>query len=435
MLHFNNSYLIPNVRCQGWVCKTNLPSNTAFRGFGGPQGMFAGEHIIRHLAHVLKEDYTKTIERNLFNHSNQTHYNQELINCNVRKCWTDCLQQSDFYKRRIEIDLFNKQNRWRKRGISVVPTTFGIAFTIPFMNQAGALVHIYTDGSVLLTHGGTEMGQGLHTKMIQIASRVFNIPFERIHVSETSTDKIPNTSATAASVGSDINGMAVLNACTILYERLAPYREKYPNEGWNAWILKAYFDRVSLSTTGYYATPNLAYSFETNSGNAFNYYTYGAACSEVEIDCLTGDHQVIRTDIVMDLGSSINPAIDIGQIEGAYMQGYGLFTLEEMVYSSNGMVYSRGPGMYKLPGFADIPGEFNVSLLKGAPNPRAVYSSKAVGEPPLFLASAVFFAIKEAIAAARKDENLSTHFNLLSPATSARIRMGCQDKFTNKVPF
>lgn len=395
--------------------------------------MLVGEHIVRHLAHVLGQDYVDIIQKNIFVHGNKTHYNQELLNCNVERCWTECIQQSDYYKRKSEIETFNKQHRWRKRGISMVPTTFGIAFSIPFMNQAGALAHIYTDGSVLLTHGGTEMGQGLHTKMIQIASRVLDIPFDRIHISETSTDKIPNTSATAASVGSDINGMAVLNACTILKERLAPYQEKYPNEGWNSWIVKAYLDRVSLSAAGFYATPNLGYNFETNSGNPFSYFTYGAACSEVEIDCLTGDHQVIRTDIVMDLGSSINPAIDIGQIEGGYMQGYGLFTLEEMVYSPNGLVYSRGPGMYKLPGFSDIPAEFNVSLIKGAPNPRAVYSSKAVGEPPLFLASAVFFAIKEAITSARKDENLSAHFNLISPATSARIRMACQDKFTKKV--
>lgn len=312
-------------------------------------------------------------------------------------------------------------------------TTFGIAFTALFLNQAGALIHVYVDGSVLISHGGTEMGQGLHTKMIQVASRALQIPIEKIHVAETSTDKVPNTSATAASAGSDLNGMAILDACQKLMKRLLPYREKYPNDSWNTWISKAYFDRISLSATGYYATPNIGYSFETNSGNAFSYFTYGAACSEVEIDCLTGDHQVIRTNIVMDLGESINPAIDIGQIEGGFMQGYGLFTLEEMVYSTSGMVMSRGPGVYKLPGFADIPGEFNVSLLKGASNPRAVYSSKAVGEPPLFLACSIFFAIKEAIASARQDEQLDPKFHLISPATSARIRVACQDKIINQV--
>jgi xanthine dehydrogenase/oxidase len=310
---------------------------------------------------------------------------------------------------------------------------FGIAFTAVFLNQTGALVHIYSDGSVLISHGGTEMGQGLHTKMIQVAATALQIPFEKIHISETATDKVPNTSATAASAGSDLNGEAVLRACNQLSERLAPYRAKYSDENWESWVRRAYFDRVSLSASGFYATPNIGYDFATNSGHPFNYYTYGAACSEVEIDCLTGDHQVIRADIVMDLGSSINPAIDIGQIEGGFMQGYGLFTLEEMIYSPKGQMFSKGPGMYKIPGFADIPGELNVSLLTGAPNPRAVYSSKAVGEPPLFLASSIFFAIKRAIEEARKEENLTEDFDLVSPATSSRIRMACQDRFTNKV--
>jgi len=224
----------------------------------------------------------------------------------------------------------------------------------------------------------------------------------------------------------------VLNACHKILRRLEPYREKYPDDHWNTWVHKAYFDRVSLSATGFYKTPDIGYDIETNEGMAFNYFTYGAACSEVEIDCLTGDHQVIRTDIVMDLGSSLNPAIDIGQVEGGFMQGYGLFTLEEMVYSPTGTVFSRGPGVYKLPGFADIPGEFNVALLKGAPNPRAVYSSKAVGEPPLFLASSIFFAIRDAITEARKEEKLDLNFSLNSPATAARIRMACQDKITDK---
>lgn len=227
--------------------------------------------------------------------------------------------------------------------------------------------------------------------------------------------------------------MAVLQACKTIYDRLAPYREKNPEDGWDKWVNNAYFERVSLSATGFYITPDLGYDFKTNSGLAFNYYTFGSAVSEVEIDCLTGDHQVLRTDIVMDLGSSLNPAIDIGQIEGAFMQGYGLFTMEEMIYSPDGTIFSRGPGAYKIPGFADIPGEINVSLLTGAPNPRAVYSSKAVGEPPLFLASSVFFAIKEAIKAARKDEGIDGHFELVSPATCERIRMACQDSILQKV--
>ncbi|GAB0088992.1 Xanthine dehydrogenase [Sergentomyia squamirostris] len=432
MYHIFNSYYVPNALVKGWVCKTHLPSNTAFRGFGGPQGMFVGEHIIRDIARVVGKDYIEIAEMNMLKTGFRMHYNQEVELCQVDRCWSELLTSSEFAKRREEVKKFNAQHRWRKRGISMVGVQFGISFTSAFLNQAGALVHIYTDGSVLLSHGGTEMGQGLHTKMIQVAASTLGVPFEKIHISETSTDKVPNTSATAASAGSDLNGMAVVNACEILVERLTPYKKTYPDEGWNKWVSRAYMDRVSLSATGFYATPDLGYDFATNTGRPFNYYTFGAGCSEVEIDCLTGDHQVIRTDIVMDLGSSINPAIDIGQIEGAYMQGYGLFTLEEMVYAADGTLLSRGPGAYKLPGFADIPGQFNVSLLSGAPNPKAVYSSKAVGEPPLFSAASVFFAIKEAIADARRHENLDSHFQLTSPATSARIRMACQDKFTTK---
>ena len=432
MFHIQNAYRIPHLRVRGWVCRTNLPSNTAFRGFGGPQGMMAAETMMRHVARTLNRDYVELIELNMYREGDTTHYNQQIEGCNVGKCWSEVLQSADFAKRREAVEKFNEEHRWRKRGIHVVPTMFGIAFTVLHLNQSGALIHVYQDGTVLLTHGGTEMGQGLHTKMIQVAATALGIPFDRIHISETSTDKVPNTSATAASAGSDLNGTAVLNACLTIRERLEPIRKEFPDKDWNFWVSKAYFSRVSLSATGFYATPDLGYDFGTNSGKAFNYYTYGAACSEVEIDCLTGDHQVIRTDVVMDLGSSINPAIDIGQIEGGFMQGYGLFTLEEMVYSPQGQVFSRGPGMYKLPGFADIPGEFNVSLLTGAPNPRAVYSSKAVGEPPLFLASSIFFAIRDAIAAARKEEKLSDDFTLVSPATSSRIRTACQDKFVER---
>lgn len=333
----------------------------------------------------------------------------------------------------MSIDKFNREHRWRKRGIAMVPTKFGIAFTALFLNQAGALIHIYSDGSILLSHGGTEMGQGLHTKMIQVAARALNTDSDYIHIAETATDRVPNTSATAASSGSDLNGMAVMDACEKILKRLKPYKEKYPDDDWKQLVHRAYMDRCSLSATGFHRTPDIGYDINTNQGMAFNYFTYGAACSEVEIDCLTGDHQVIRTDIVMDLGSSLNPAIDVGQIEGGFMQGYGLFTLEEMIYSPTGTVFSRGPGVYKIPGFADIPIEFNVSLLKGAPNPRAVYSSKAVGEPPLFLASSIFFAIKEAIQDARREENLDEYFYLPSPATAARIRMACQDRFTRQV--
>ncbi|XP_043487382.1 xanthine dehydrogenase isoform X2 [Polistes fuscatus] len=434
IFHFDNSYRIPVVHATGYLCKTNLPSNTAFRGFGGPQAMFAAENMIRHIAEFLNVDVLKIAELNMYKEGDVTHYNQPLLHCTISRCWEQCLSSSNYYERVAAVQEFNKHHRYKKKGIAVVPVKFGISFTTLFLNQGGALVHIYTDGSVLVSHGGIEMGQGLHTKMTQVASRVLKVNPDKIHIVETATDKVPNTSATAASCGSDLNGNAVMNACNEIMKRLKPIIDSNPNGTWEDWVKKAYLSRISLSATGFYQTPNIGYSFETNSGNPYNYFTYGVACTEVVIDCLTGDHQILRTDIVMDVGDSLNPAIDIGQIEGAFTQGYGLFVLEELMYSPSGFLYSRGPGAYKLPGFADIPQEFNVSLLKGAPNPRTVYSSKAIGEPPLFLASSVFFAIKEAIKSARKDVNITGHFRLDSPATAARIRTACVDNIIMKIP-
>uniref|UniRef100_A0A8C9G869 Xanthine dehydrogenase/oxidase n=1 Tax=Pavo cristatus TaxID=9049 RepID=A0A8C9G869_PAVCR len=299
---------------------------------------------------------------------------------------------------------------------------------------AGALIHVYTDGSVLLTHGGTEMGQGLHTKMIQVASRSLGIPTSKIYISETSTNTVPNTSPTAASVSADINGMAVHNACQTILKRLEPIKQANPKGSWEDWIKTAYENCISLSATGFYRIPDVGYNFETNKGKPFHYFSYGVACSEVEIDCLTGDHKNIRTDIVMDVGTSLNPAIDIGQIEGAFVQGIGLFTMEELRYSPEGNLYTRGPGMYKIPAFGDIPTEFYVSLLRDCPNSKAIYSSKAVGEPPLFLSASVFYAIKDAIYSAREDSGVTEPFRLDSPATPERIRNACVDTFTKMCP-
>ncbi|KPJ11174.1 Xanthine dehydrogenase [Papilio machaon] len=269
--------------------------------------------------------------------------------------------------------------------------------------------------------------------MSQVASKALGVEISKIHISEMATDKVPNSSPTAASISSDLYGMAVIDACNTIKQRLEPYRKLNEDGKWEDWVAAAYVDRVSLSATGFYASPKIKYDKITNSGDLFEYFTYGVACSEVIIDCLTGDHQVLRTDIVMDVGESLNPAIDIGQIEGAFMQGYGFFTLEEMLFAPNGEVLTKGPGTYKIPGFSDIPKEFNVSLLKGAPNPRAVYSSKAVGEPPLFLAASVFFAIKEAIVAYREEQGICSEFVLEAPATCARIRMACEDKITQQI--
>uniref|UniRef100_A0A0F8BFX1 Xanthine dehydrogenase/oxidase n=1 Tax=Larimichthys crocea TaxID=215358 RepID=A0A0F8BFX1_LARCR len=434
LFHMENSYSVANIRGRGFLCRTNLPSNTAFRGFGGPQGMMIAENWISDVAQSLGRSAEEVRRLNLYVEGEPTPYNQILDRFTLDRCWDECLLRSGYQERRAAIDLYNRQNRWTKRGLAIVPTKFGISFTAVFLNQAGALLHIYTDGSVLLTHGGTEMGQGLHTKMVQVASRVLGIPCSKIHILETSTNTVPNTSPTAASASSDLNGAAVQNACEILMKRLEPYKSKNPKGSWEDWVKAAYFDRVNLSANGFYKTPDLGYDFESNSGRAFNYFTYGVACSEVEIDCLTGAHKNLSTTIVMDVGHSLNPAIDIGQVEGAFMQGLGLFTLEELHYSPQGVLLTRGPGSYKIPAFGDIPTKLTVSLLRDAPNDKAIFASKAVGEPPLFLAASVFYAIKDAISAARAQSGITGPFRLDSPASAERIRNACSDRFTELCP-
>eukprot|EP01111_Echinosteliopsis_oligospora_P015503 TRINITY_DN6157_c0_g1_i1.p1 TRINITY_DN6157_c0_g1~~TRINITY_DN6157_c0_g1_i1.p1 ORF type:complete len:771 (+),score=277.00 TRINITY_DN6157_c0_g1_i1:923-3235(+) len=435
LFHSENAYYIPNVFVSGKLCKTNLPTNTAFRGFGGPQGMLICETWIEKISEKLSIPKHKIRELNFYKDGQETHYRQKIIDCRIDRLWKEIIQTSEYIKRQEEIKVFNQNNRWKKRGISLIPTKFGMSFTVKFMNQAAALVHVYTDGTVMVTHGGTEMGQGLHTKIAQIASKELGVPMKSIVVSDTSTDKVANTSPTAASVSSDMNGMAVLDACQQINARLDPIKKANPGKTFREICLIAHMDRVNLSANGFYKTPDVGYVFQNNGvgdGIPFNYYNYGAACSEVEIDCLTGDHHVLRTDILMDVGDSLNPSIDIGQIEGAFVQGMGWCTMEEIVVLGNGVLLTRGPSTYKIPSFNDIPEDFRVSLLQDAPNSRAIHSSKGVGEPPLFLSSSVFFAIREAIASARQDAGLSGSFDLKSPATCERIRIACEDSFTRQ---
>ncbi|XP_068612678.1 xanthine dehydrogenase/oxidase [Brachionichthys hirsutus] len=434
LFHMENSYHVPNIRGRGFLCRTNLPSNTAFRGFGGPQGMLVAENWMTDVAQSLGKPADEVRRLNLFAEGDLTPYNTKLERMTLDRCWEECLSRSGYPERRAAVGAFNSRNRWTKRGLAIVPTMFGISFTATFLNQAGALVHIYTDGSVLLTHGGTEMGQGLHTKMIQVASRVLGIPCSDIHISETSTNTVANASPTAASASSDLNGAAVMNACEVLLNRLEPYKKKNPKGSWGDWVAAAYFDRVNLSANGFYRTPDLHYDFDSNTGRPFNYFSFGVGCSEVEIDCLTGAHKNLNSTLVMDVGRSLNPAIDIGQVEGAFMQGVGLFTLEQLHYSPKGVLLTRGPGSYKIPAFGDIPKHLTVSLLRDAPNPKAVFASKAVGEPPLFLAASVFHAIKDAIGAARAESGLGGPFRLDSPASAERIRNACDDRFTKLCP-
>lgn len=434
--HIDNTYRIPNTYVRGRVCKTNTVSNTAFRGFGGPQGMFIAETYMEEIADQLGMPVDKLREINMYKADEPTHFRQPLKDWYVPLMWKQLREESAYEQRKEEIAKFNAEHKWKKRGLSIIPTKFGISFTALFLNQAGALVHIYHDGSVLVAHGGTEMGQGLHTKMTMIAAEALGVPQENVYISETATNTVANTSSTAASASSDLNGYAIFNACEQINARLAPYREKLgPDAPMKALAHAAYFDRVNLSANGFYKTPDIGYVWGPNTGQMFFYFTQGVAAAEVEIDCLTGDWTTRRADLKMDVGRSINPAIDYGQIEGAFVQGLGLFTMEESLWQrSSGQIFTRGPGAYKIPGFRDIPQEFNVSLLKDVnwENLRTIQRSRGVGEPPLFLGSSVFFAIRDALKAARRQWGETGLLSLRSPATVERIRVSCADPIVKR---
>ncbi|KAJ4325049.1 hypothetical protein N0V94_000934 [Neodidymelliopsis sp. IMI 364377] len=431
--HIDGVYSIPNVHVRGRVAKTNTVSNTAFRGFGGPQGMFICETFMEEIADHLSIPAEKLREINMYSPSNNmvTHFNQEIKDWYVPLMYKQVQEESEYARRRAEIEEFNKTHKWNKRGLAIVPTKFGISFTALFLNQAGALVHIYHDGSILVAHGGTEMGQGLHTKMTQIAAEALQVPLESVFISDTATNTVANSSSTAASASSDLNGYAIYNACEQLNERLKPYREKLgPSASMKDIAHMAYFDRCNLSAQGFYKTPDIGYVWGANTGQMFFYFTQGVAAAEVEIDTLTGDWTTRRADIKMDVGRSINPAIDYGQIEGAFVQGQGLFTTEESLWQrSTGGLFTKGPGNYKIPGFRDIPQVFNVSLLKDVQweNLRTIQRSRGVGEPPLFMGSCVFFAIRDALKAARAEFGETSVLHLQSPATPERIRISCAD--------
>uniref|UniRef100_A0A452HK53 FAD-binding PCMH-type domain-containing protein n=1 Tax=Gopherus agassizii TaxID=38772 RepID=A0A452HK53_9SAUR len=433
VLKTDNAYKIPNLRIRGRACKTNLPSNTAFRGFGFPQSGLFTESWITTVATQTGLPQEKIREINMYKEVNLTPFKEELDATNLVKCWKECMEKSEYYSRKTAVEEFNKQNYWKKKGIAIIPMKFSVGFNATQYHQAAALVHIYTDGSVLVTHGGIELGQGIHTKMLQIASRELKVPLSYVHFCETSTITVPNAIVTAGSIGSDVNGKAVQNACQILRKRLEPIINKNPEGKWEDWITEAYDQSVSLSATGYFRGYMVNMNWDTGEGQAFPYFVFGAACSEVEIDCLTGDHKNIRTDIVMDACFSINPAVDIGQIEGAFVQGVGLYTMEEIKFSPEGEQYTLGPDTYKIPAVCDIPEQFRVYLLPNSRNPIAIYSAKGIGEAGLFLGCSVFFAIWDAVAAVRKERGLTGTFTLNSPLTIERIRMACADNFTEMV--
>ncbi|KAJ9607417.1 hypothetical protein H2200_008490 [Cladophialophora chaetospira] len=435
--HVENCYNIPNVHIRGHVCRTNTHSNTAFRGFGGPQAMFIAETYMTAVAEGLDIPIDELRLKNLYKAKQLTPFLQSIDeDWHIPLLLSSLKAECDFERRKIAVATFNSRNKWKKRGISLLPSKFGISFaTAIHLNQASAAVKIYADGSILLHHGGTEMGQGLYTKMAQIAAQELNVPLDAVYTDNTSSYYTANVAPTAASAGSDLNGMAIKNACDQLNERLKPYREKFgPEASMKTIAHAAYLDRVDLSASGFWKMPTVGFRWGNYDPETqkpmYYYFTQGVACSEVELDLLTGDHTVIRTDIKMDIGQSINPAIDYGQIEGAFVQGQGLFTMEESLWTRDGQLFTKGPGTYKIPGFSDIPQEFNVSFLQGVSwsHLRTIQSSKGVGEPPLFLGASVVFALREALVSARKQNGVTEPLTLDSPATAERLRLAVGDE-------
>ncbi|BGP22254.1 xanthine dehydrogenase/oxidase [Rhodotorula toruloides] len=437
--HADNAYYIPNVDVRAKICKTHTVSNTAYRGFGGPQGMLIAETYIEAIAAHLGLDIDTVREINLYKEGQETQYHQAVLDWHIPRLLQDCKRDSNYESRKKETERFNQEHRFRKRGLALVPTKFGLAFGVKAMNQGSALVSIYVDGSVLVAHGGTEMGQGLYTKCVQIAAEELKVPIDAVFTSETATNTVVNTVPTAASAGSDLNGYAILKACQELNKRLRPYREKFgPDAPMSALAAAAWGDRISLSATGHHATPNLDYvwNVQEKTGDLFHYFTQGVAAAEVELDLLTGDSTVRRVNIKMDVGRSINPAIDYGQIEGAFTQGMGWSTMEESLWLRNGAIFTTGPGAYKIPGFADTPQVFNVSLLRDAewPNLGSVHSSKGIGEPPFFLGCSVALALRDALKSARSDAGIppTDVQEFRYPLTSERLRMAVGDKLAKK---
>ncbi|MEM5344923.1 xanthine dehydrogenase molybdopterin binding subunit [Paraburkholderia azotifigens] len=440
--HFDNAYFLSDVAIDGFCGKTNTQSNTAFRGFGGPQGAFAIEYIMDDVARSLGKDSLDVRRRNLYGKTerNQTPYGQIVEDNVIHELIDELEATSDYRRRRAEVLEFNRNNDVLKKGLALTPVKFGIAFNVTHFNQAGALVHIYTDGSVLVNHGGTEMGQGLNTKVAQVVAHELGVSFGRVRVTATDTSKVANTSATAASTGSDLNGKAAQDAARQLRERLAAFAAEKFGAGevtaaqvrfagdcvlvgdavvpFEEVIAKAYLARVQLWSDGFYATPKLYWDQAKLQGRPFFYYSYGAAVSEVVIDTLTGEMRVLRADALHDVGASLNPAIDVGQVEGGFIQGMGWLTTEELWWNAGGKLMTHAPSTYKIPTVNDTPPDFRVRLFKNRNAEDSIHRSKATGEPPLLLPFSVFFAIRDAVAAVG-DYKVNPPLN--APATGEEI--------------
>jgi xanthine dehydrogenase large subunit len=444
MFHADNAYYLDNVRIVSHRCKTNTVSNTAFRGFGGPQGMMGIEHVVDEIARHLRIDPLTVRKRNFYGvgERNVTPYHM-VVEDNIIGELTEALESGAGYAaRREEVAAFNAGSPWIKRGLALTPVKFGISFTLTHMNQAGALVHVYTDGSVQLNHGGTEMGQGLYLKVAQIVAVEFGIGLNRVKITATTTAKVPNTSPTAASSGTDLNGKAAQVAARTIRDRMAGVAAaafgveagaiefvegKVRGGGAEmtfAEVAKlAHRARVQLSSTGYYATPKIHYDTTTHQGRPFYYFAYGAALAEVEVDSFTGEYRLRRVDILHDAGRSLNPAIDLGQVEGGFVQGMGWLTTEELWWDDTGHLRTHAPSTYKIPACGDVPAAFHVALFDRPNREDVVYGSKAVGEPPLMLGIAVFQALRDAIAACGDGWTVP---RLDAPATAERVLMAIE---------
>jgi xanthine dehydrogenase large subunit len=440
MMHIDNAYFLENVEIVSHRCKTHTVSNTAFRGFGGPQGMVVIEQIVDSIARALRLDPLAVRRRNFYGTEdrNVTHYGQPVEDNLIHLMADRVAESSEYRERRKRIAEWNDSQPLIKRGIALTPVKFGISFTATMFNQAGALIHVYTDGTVLLNHGGTEMGQGLFTKVAQVVATEFGLPLAAVRVSATDTSKVPNTSATAASAGSDLNGKAAQAAAQTIRGRLTQFacetfavseREVSFRDGqvfvgtrqltFTELVQQAYRARVSLSSTGYYRTPKIEYDKNTLRGRPFFYFAYGVAVSEVAVDTLTGETQLLRVDILHDVGRSLNPGIDLGQIEGGFLQGVGWLTSEELWWNAQGELRTHAPSTYKIPTARDWPSHSQVRLLEGRPNSEeTIYRSKAVGEPPLMLSISVLMAIRDAIASCGPPGVLP---DLVAPATPEAV--------------
>jgi len=445
MFHSDNAYYLGDATIYGHRCKTNMASNTAYRGFGGPQGMVAIEEIMDAVSRELGKDPLEVRKRNYYGKTerNVTPYYQTVEHNMLDEMTAELEASSEYAKRREEIRAFNASSPILKKGLSLTPVKFGISFTASFLNQAGALVHVYTDGSIHLNHGGTEMGQGLNIKVAQVVAEVFQVDVERIQITATNTDKVPNTSPTAASSGTDLNGKAAQNAALTIKQRLVEFAARHYNVTeedvqfkngqvrirdrfvtFEELIQQAYFGQVSLSSTGFYRTPKIYYDRDQARGRPFYYYAYGAACSEVLVDTLTGEYRMLRSDILHDVGASLNPAIDIGQVEGGFVQGMGWLTMEELVWNDKGKLMTSGPASYKVPAVADMPLDLRVKLVENRKNPEdTVFHSKAVGEPPFMLGISVWCAIKDAVASLA---DYKVQPKIDAPATPERVLWGVE---------